>query len=317
MYHSIAPRDLDDFVDPPNRLPPSRFAEQMGFLRDRRRVVSLSQLVDEVASGTTPPAGTVCITFDDGYLDSLTVAAPILTELRLPATLYLATGYIERQQPQWADALHWLIRRRTAHRLSLPWLPTLDMRHAMSRNTARAVLHQHLLEATEDERAMLLGEVQRQLEPAGSIARTTLTWDEVRRMRQCHPLIEIGGHTRDHVDLRSNRGERAQAQISRCADDLRRELGTTPTHFSYPYARWCDETRNFVRTAGWRSAVGMGDTFRITAASNRFAMPRVEAPRTMTELRFKTSGAYPGALAILGIRAGSSDESASATVGLG
>ena len=35
------------------------------------------------------------------------------------------------------------------------------------------------------------------------------------------------------------------------------------------------------------SAVGMGNAIRIVAASDRFAMPRVESPRTMTELRFK------------------------------
>jgi hypothetical protein len=56
-----------------------------------------------------------------------------------------------------------------------------------------------------------------------------------------------------------------------------------------------------VVAAGWTSAVGMGKSVRIAAGCDPFAMPRVPAPRTMTQLRFQTSGAYPGALALLGL----------------
>jgi len=158
-----------------------------------------------------------------------------------------------------------------------------------------------LLESSHDDRARLLSEVKRQLVPVGKLPRLTLNWDEVRELRRRYPFFEIGGHTRDHIDLRTHRGETACSQITGCADDLRRELGLGLGHFSFPYARWCAETRDVVIASGWRSAVGMGDGFRIAAASDRFAMPRVESPRTMTELRFKTSGAYPGSLSMLGL----------------
>jgi peptidoglycan/xylan/chitin deacetylase (PgdA/CDA1 family) len=123
----------------------------------------------------------------------------------------------------------------------------------------------------------------------------------VRQLERRYPFIEIGGHTRDHIDLTTHRGEPARAQIAACAEDLRRELGAQPRHFSYPYERWCAESRRAVIDAGWLSAVGAGTRPRIDADSDRYAMPRVAAPRTMTQLRFKTSGAYPGAFAVLGL----------------
>jgi peptidoglycan/xylan/chitin deacetylase (PgdA/CDA1 family) len=274
------------------------FAQQMEFLREYRRVVPLAEVVEQVSAGHSPPAGTVCITLDDGYLDTLTVAAPILARLGLPAILYLATGYVERQQAQWADVLRWQIHRRTADRLRVPWTAPLDLAHPPSRHAAYTVLHQHLLEADEAERTELLAEVGRQLAPTGQPPRITLGWDDVRELRRRYPEIAIGGHTRDHIDLTSKRGAAAREQIEGCAADLRRELGLQPSHFSYPYARWWDETRNLVKAAGWASAVGMGPGIRIMAGSDVFAMPRIETPQTMTELRFKTSGAYPGALAM-------------------
>ena len=127
-----------------------------------------------------------------------------------------------------------------------------------------------------------------------------LDWDEARRLVRRYPLFEIGGHTRDHIDLGKHFGE-ARAQIDACAADLRRELGVEARHFAFPYGRWCAETRRAVIAARWHSAVATGAARRIGAASDRYAMPRVEAPRSMTQLAFKTSGAYPGAFALLGL----------------
>jgi peptidoglycan/xylan/chitin deacetylase (PgdA/CDA1 family) len=313
MYHSVATSDLGDFIDPPNRIAPALFAKQMEFLRDCRRVVPLSQLVAEIVCGQCPPAGTVCITFDDGYLDTLTVAAPLLEQMRLPATVYLATGYVERQQTQWADEVHWQIQRRTKDRLSLAGARPLDLGHPSGRRAAYALLHQRLLISTESERTATLADVAAQLAPGGQQPPTTLSWDDVRRLKSRYPRMEIGGHTRDHIDLDTHRGDTARAELRGCADDLRRELGITCAHFSFPYSRWCLETRNLVRASGWSSAVGMGDACRITAQNDPFAMPRIEAPRSMTELGFKTSGAYPGALAMLGIPCGGSSPDAAHT----
>jgi peptidoglycan/xylan/chitin deacetylase (PgdA/CDA1 family) len=254
------------------------FERQMAFLRDQRRVVPLSQLVDDILAGRSPAAGTVCITFDDGYRDNLTVAAPILEKYRLPATLFLATGFAERGEAQWSDTLHWLLRG----------------------HPCPAWLHVRLLEARHEERIKLLDQIWRELAPTGRPPRLMLDWDEARRLVRDYPLFEIAGHTRDHIDLSKHAGA-ARAQIDACAADLRRELGVEARHFAFPYGRSCDETRRAVIDAGWRCALIADARQRVVAATDRYAMPRVEAPRSMTQLAFKTSGAYPGALALFGL----------------
>lgn len=302
MYHSVAPDDIAEFIDPTNRLSPVMFDSQMAYLSNCRRVVPLSQVIEQVVSGISPPAGTVCITFDDGYLDNLTTAAPILEKYKLPATLFLATGYVERSEAQWADRLHWAITRRTANKLLIAAAGQneADLRCDAARGEIVKMLHRHLLEATFQERKQVLDDIQHQLVPSGRVPQLTMNWDDVRELCRRYPSFEIGGHTREHIDLRKHRDEVTELEISGCADDLRRELGVQPRHFSFPYGRWCDETRRFVLAAGWESAMGISASVRVDNASDRFAIPRVEAPQTITDLRFKTSGAYPGVLLMLG-----------------
>lgn len=304
MYHSIAPDDVAESIDPPNRMSPALFEAQMAYLSKHRRVVPFSEVIEQIASGMSPPAGTVCITFDDGYLDNLTVAAPILERYKLPATLYLATGYVRRSEAQWADSLHSLFKWRTRNRLRVSCLgpDAADLASAASRAAIRTTLHRHLLEATCRQRKQLLRDVERQLKPKNAAPRLTLNWEDVRELRRRYPFFEIGGHTREHIDLRKHHGDRARSEIDGCAEDLRRELGMTPLHFSFPYGRWCDESRRIVCVSGWQSAVGSNTSIRVDKLSDRFAIPRIEAPRSMTELRFKTSGAYPGALSLLGMK---------------
>lgn len=295
-YHSVASNEVAEFVDPPNRIEPQLFERQMAFLSKHRRVIPLSQLVDEIMGGIEPPAGTVSITFDDGYLDNLTIAAPILNGYQLPATLFLATGYVTREESQWADLLYWMLSKRTSEILEVAGKDpaVFDLTSSNDLALARKSLHRRMLEASYAERTELLNEVRSQLKPIGSPPRLALTWDDIRLLRRDFPQIEVGGHTRDHIDLSLHNGSVARSQVDGCAEDIRNQLGCNPVHFSFPYGRSSKETREIVASLGWRSAVGDGDHKRVGPASNVFCIPRINAPQTMTELRFKTSGAYPG-----------------------
>jgi peptidoglycan/xylan/chitin deacetylase (PgdA/CDA1 family) len=56
--------------------------------------LTVSGLVDLLDRDVAPPPATVVITFDDGYEDNLTVAAPLLVDRGLPATVFAATGFL-------------------------------------------------------------------------------------------------------------------------------------------------------------------------------------------------------------------------------
>lgn len=96
-YHSIAEGDS------PLKISPALFTEQMEWLAANASVCTLAQLLAGRDSLGPRP---VILTFDDGYLDFYTYAAPVLRRLTLPAIIFLPTGYVGRTngwpgQPSW------------------------------------------------------------------------------------------------------------------------------------------------------------------------------------------------------------------------
>lgn len=72
---------------------PDRFRRICQWLAKHFRVVPLAAQVEALENGRAL-SNTASITFDDGYLDNYEVAAPILLELGLPATFFVATEFL-------------------------------------------------------------------------------------------------------------------------------------------------------------------------------------------------------------------------------
>jgi len=66
-------------------------------------VISLSDFLTRLEGGIDV-AGSLAITFDDGYLDNYENAAPILEKYALPATFFITSDFIETDTVAWWDA---------------------------------------------------------------------------------------------------------------------------------------------------------------------------------------------------------------------
>lgn len=99
MYHRVAPR-RSNWNFPTSNVTPERFHEQLRGLLERGFVAkSLDTLLDWHRNGITPDANVFAVTFDDGYANNFTNALPILKKLNIPATIFVATAYLDSVAP--------------------------------------------------------------------------------------------------------------------------------------------------------------------------------------------------------------------------
>lgn len=290
MYHSVCPPEHEPWVAPRNRISPMVFEKQLRRLAATGRVISLSRLA--AADGPPPAPGSIVLTFDDGYLDNLDVAAPLLRKYGLPATLYLATGYVANAEPQWADLLYSAIRHRVRDRLSLDGIGAFDLGARDQRHAALHVIGRHMIEASRERRTELLDTIREQAGSPRCSVRLTMDFDDVRRVMDDYRAFELGVHTADHLDLSAMDTGDAIREVQRSVDDFRRELDRDAEHFSFPYSRWTPAIRGRLGATGLRTAM-TGQGVVALDELDPFDLRRLEAPVSMPLFRYWTSGAHP------------------------
>jgi len=111
LYHRVAHR-VPGVSEPSFNVTPNRFRQQLTGLLDRGyEFRSLGQML---VAGDSANERTAVITFDDGFSDVYTNAWPVLSEYRIPATVFVSTAYLDSANPFPFD--HWAL----AHQDRLP-----------------------------------------------------------------------------------------------------------------------------------------------------------------------------------------------------
>lgn len=95
LYHKV-----NDVAGNPGSVPVSLFAEHVAALEGMGfRPVGLDDVRAFFREGAPLPPGATLITFDDGYVDNLEHAAPLLARYGYPAVLFVSVGHVGSARP--------------------------------------------------------------------------------------------------------------------------------------------------------------------------------------------------------------------------
>jgi peptidoglycan/xylan/chitin deacetylase (PgdA/CDA1 family) len=252
-YHRVND-DGDPFFP---SLPTEVFERHMAWIARHYRVLPVEALVDRLNEDTLP-SNALAITFDDGYRDNLTHAAPILARYRLPATIFLTTGLIGSDSLSWFDRLAIAFKTTPAPWYSAPGGQTVRLAGEPERLDALARALDHLKRLPEPDFQRGLAEVIGALGVAVPPSRKNLmlTWDDARALAGLG--FSIGAHTVNHPILSRISAERARDEIVESRAAIESAMGRPPRAFAYPNGGREDYTAGVVRLvqdAGFTCAV--------------------------------------------------------------
>ena len=300
LYHRIA-----DLPSDPQLLcvSPRHFAEHIEVLTQRAPVVSLQHLSRSLESRTVPKRRVV-VTFDDGTVDNLYHAKPILAENDCPATVFVATGNINSEREFWWDELDRIFLQpgklpeqlrvnidgklfernlgpaalysESEFRRDQSW-NVLRNEIPGARQSIYISLFDSLRPLTSDQRRETIVELQ-EWSKAGSSGRHTheiLACEQIRELAG-GGLIEVGAHTVTHPVLSTISVEAQRDEIRNSKLELEAILEKPVTSFAYPYGQRGDYTSatvKLVREEGF-ACVCSNFTGVVQPGVDRFQLPR-------------------------------------------
>lgn len=215
-----------------------RFAAVVGDLAAAGTPVSVPEIVDATMNGKRLPDRSFAITFDDGFENNFSVAAPVLAELKIPATFYVTSDFIESNGASWIDIIEYVIEEKDRLNLSLPFA---ELSGSYAGRDQKLDLLNRIRQLVKSDSQIdpyeFAEEIKRQagvgtIDPDQELDQK-MSWDQVRELAG-DPLFTIGGHGQTHRILEYLEQQDLEQEIAVCVDKLESNLGAQVRHFSYP-----------------------------------------------------------------------------------
>ena len=216
-YHGVS-RDVDPALNFDGFfVHPDVFEKHLRTLKGHYRVMPLSEIVQALTEGRTLPNGASAITFDDGYANNYTEAAPLLARYELPATFFVTTGFVDGTHKPW-------------------WFEIRDAGFEM-RDTGYEAwcidVEKSLKNTSSLERQRRLSDILSRIPDHASRIPSFMTWSHLRELvTQGH---DIGAHTVSHISLGHESPDVVEREITESLACVRAEIGGVCPVYSYPY----------------------------------------------------------------------------------
>lgn len=239
------------------------FEEQMDYIARHLNPISMQELLAGLKAGLFTPRSVV-VTFDDGYENIYTTAWPILMKYKIPATIYLTTGYIENQSAYWVDLIENLINQYPQGLLSVQIKQehfTYHIDSPQSRiqtlQNLKGKLKMYPISVAEETIKKVEEQIPSPLDWLTVPNFRIMNWQQIREMQE-DALITIGSHTVNHNILSILPSSELKHEVGGARTALIDALGIQSDLFAYPNGQENDFTRDtlaYLAQAGFSSAV--------------------------------------------------------------
>ena len=243
-YHRITQQADEDPYRSGMSVRADRFRSQLEFIAAHFDVRTVHEAAELFRSGRTGPRPLLSITFDDGYLDNLEVAAPILSQVGLPASFYITVGGLDAPAPFWWDRVTHAVRtacRREPLDSTEIGLPGPEHRWStapLARGDLAHALICALWRLPEAEVEPTVARIEAALDGAATPGPTLPPRMDRDGVRALHARgFEIGAHSVSHVNLCLREGDALRAEMVDSRRDLEQTLGMPVPGFAYPGGR--------------------------------------------------------------------------------
>ena len=274
LFHRVNPkREL--LWDP---MDPVLFEKCIKHISTKYNVVLLEELLED--KNLMLQKNLATILFDDGYLDNLEYAAPILQKYNCKASFYVVTDCIEKNIPTWTHILehNFLNTRQTNFKLNFEFLPAefkIEQLTTTEKRTAFVKkLKPVLKKLSHQNREQVLAQINLVCGDV-KLPKIMMNWDQVRELKQAGHYI--GSHTVSHFMLGTMSNDNdIYEELYNSAKTIEKNLGYFPKTISYPVGSYNQQTIEQSKKAGYVYGLAVKQDLYNPKNDSLFEIPRIE-----------------------------------------
>ncbi len=279
------------------------FERQLVHIKRHHNVIEGSDVVAFVRGQQKLPPRACLVTFDDGYLDNYTVAAPLLIKHDIPAVIFLASSRMDQpSEPLWWDITANIVRHTEKQQAELPLVGLQDFSTALQRDHTCELLTAQMKRLSESDRSEVLKSLSNILgTPDANETPYFMDWKQVRSLHGSR--IEFHPHTVTHPILSQVSSRQVKFELSESKRVVEKETNAEATLFAYPNGTSRDYNSDTVEalnkcgyTAAFTLAPGPQSLAETTATPFEIRRVYLSHKDSWHEFRLKLDG-FPRALA--------------------
>lgn len=223
-------------------IPVDIFREVLLTVNRNYKMVSLGTLCEHLFSRKPLAA----VTFDDGWRDNYELAFPVLQELKISATVFVATGKIGSNEPFWQQKLGSAFQAAV---LMGPVEMGSDLHKLISADQKKPLKKELYIRTVKKWKSLSFKEIQKKMasiSPPGDNNPPRLFLNKQEIMEMSDHGIEFGAHTVDHVILTQESDGEVAFQLGESKKHLEKLLQKPVCSLAYPNGSY---SRKIIKTA--------------------------------------------------------------------
>ena len=278
-FHRVAPDDRSSY--PP--LAPALFDDVIGFCRRNFDILTFGEL-DGYRPGKKPP---LIVSFDDGYQDFLTHAAPILKRHGVRCNHNIIPACVDSGSPPFNVALQDYVGRAPAELLARLEVPGFG---PISADEPRVGLGGRLSSFVKNQpmaaqKTIADAVVPQMAEMPGFASTPMMSRADIQAIADDH---ELGAHSYEHATMALESGDYVAQDATACQVWFTTVLGRPTDIYALPNGSGTARQIEIVRAGGFRHILLVEEDYSSVASTEhrRFTMDG----HSKAEVRFRATG---------------------------
>tara|TARA_E500000178_G_C17023515_1_gene756745 strand:- start:1822 stop:2748 length:927 start_codon:yes stop_codon:yes gene_type:complete len=216
------------------------FQNQMRLLKSKYNVISMDDVFYMKRNNLKFPKRSVAITFDDGFENNYSIAAPILDKFKVPATFYICANIVNSETMFWVDKIEDCINRTKTKQIIISLggrKKIFKLDTYKKKIKCVEIIKNYCKKIKVKQKDRIINDLINRTFVLPKITTSKnyekLKWNQVKKMYK-NSLFTIGSHSLNHEILSMQNKEQMKKDVSKSLQIFNKKLNTEIRHFSYP-----------------------------------------------------------------------------------